>query len=374
MNMCNRYSGYYAVFVFSLAVIISGCTLDGRLVPEKGEPEHLAVETARVKMEAARYTLVLPGEIAPYETVKLYAKVSGFVKQIFVDRGSFVRRGQLLARLEAPEMTERYAAAAAREREVLERLRYSHQSYQRYLSASRSEGAVAPIELEQARARLMSDSALYQSLSAEMSAARQLTAYLEIRAPFSGVVVERSVSPGALVGVNEKPVITLAQQDRLRLTIAIPDKHLDALSESTRIRFTVGGRPGDTLSASFSRSSGVLDRKLRSVIAEFDIDNRDGKLKGGEYIRAEVIFNRVAPSAWVPSTSIVDTRTGTFVLKVHNDTLRRISVQPGIHRDGYTEVSGSLNGGDVIVAKGSEELRDGMRVSGIGETSGSVQR
>src|SRR5690606_17876961 len=189
MNMCNRYSGYYAVFVFSLAVIISGCTLDGRLVPEKGEPEHLAVETARVKMEAARYTLVLPGEIAPYETVKLYAKVSGFVKQIFVDRGSFVRRGQLLARLEAPEMTERYDAEAVREREVLERIHYSQQYYQRYISASLSEGAVASIELEHAKARLMSNSALYQSLISEMSASRQIKAYHEIRAPFSGVVV-----------------------------------------------------------------------------------------------------------------------------------------------------------------------------------------
>src|SRR5690606_9446895 len=199
MKKYMKYPTRYLAILFSLAIIVGGCTSEGKPSPEKNEIPIPKVATAKVKKETANYSLQLPGELAPFEEVLLYPKVSGFVQQIYVDRGSNVKKGQLLARLEAPEITQQYAAASAKQREVMERLQYSQQAYKRLLEASKSSGAVAAIELEQAKSKLMSDSASYQSLHAEMAAAKQLAAYLEIRAPFAGVISSRTVSKGALV-------------------------------------------------------------------------------------------------------------------------------------------------------------------------------
>ena len=352
----------YLILLLITAITVAGCTSEGKPKTEKIEEQSLEIKTINVKKEVADYTLSLPGELAPFEEVQLYPKVSGFVQQIYVDRGSNVKKGQLLARLEAPEITQQYAAASARQREVMERLQYSQQVYNRLLQASKSTGAVAAIELEQAKSKLMSDSASYQSLNAEMDAAKQLAAYLEIRAPFDGVISERTVSRGALVGVNEKPLFTLAQQDKLRLTIAIPEKHVHALNDSTEINYSISNYPSETFKAKISRSSGVLNKSLRSLVVEFDIENKDRRLNGGEFVHAEVRFVRKTPSLWVPNSSIVKAPSGMFVLKIENDTIHRIQVKEGVKNGTYTEVFGDLTENDLIVLKGSEEIREGSKI------------
>jgi membrane fusion protein, multidrug efflux system len=354
---------YYRNFLglfFLLMIAIAGCTSESKPIEKK--EQIAAVKTTRVQKQTARYSLKLPGELLPFEEVQLYAKTRGFIQKLYVDRGSKVQKGQLLARLEAPEINQKYLAASAKQREVVERLEYSLKAYNRLKEASREAGAVAAIELEKAQAKLMSDSASYLALKAEMAAAAQLADYLEIRAPFDGVITERNVSTGALVGTQDKPLFTLAQQDRLRLTIAIPEKHVRAVSDSMQINYQLSNFPNQTFSARLSRSSKVLNKSLRSLMAEFDISNPDNQLSGGEYVQAEVLFQRPAPSLWVPSSSIVHAPSGVFVLKVEQGIIRRVQVEEGIRQDTLTEVFGSLQENDQIVVKGSEELREGTKI------------
>lgn len=208
----------------------------------------------------------------------------------------------------------------------------------------------------------MSDSAAYHSLKAEMAAAEQLADYLEIRAPFDGIITHKNVSQGALVGAQEKPLFVLAQQDRLRLTIAIPEKHAQGLAENTMATYQVSNYPNATFTAQLSRSSGVLDHTLRSLIVEFDVENKERKLKGGEYVQAEVQLRRSAPSLWVPTRSIVHTSSGAYVLKVENGRIKRVPVEKGIQQGALTEVFGKLEAQDTVVKKGSEELHEGMKI------------
>lgn len=361
MKIHNKYSAIHIGLFLIIALTAAGCTSEGKPAPET-EEALLTVRTVAVKEAAAKYTLSLPGELTPFEEVMLYPKVTGFVQKIYVDRGSKVKKDQLLARLEAPEITQQYAAASAKQREIVERLRYSQQAYNRLQAAAKSTGAVAEIELEQTYSALMSDSATYQSLKAEMEAAKQLAAYLEIRAPFEGVITSRNVSQGALVGARDIPLFTLAEQDRLRLTIAIPEKHARALSDSTEIQYRLSNYPDEVFSARISRSSGVLDKKLRSLIVEFDVENKERKLSGGEYVQAEVQFKRAINSLWVPTASIVHASSGVFLLKAENGTIQRVSVKEGIRKEGNTEVFGDLQAKDRVVAKGSEELREGTKI------------
>src|SRR5690606_36682586 len=117
------------VLLSALALALSGCTAEGAApAPQHQGRRAKAVSTTTVTRDTARYTLALAGQLHAFEEVKLYPKVSGFIRDLYVDRGSYVKKGQLLARLDAPEIPQRYGAAAAKQREVMERLTYSRQS------------------------------------------------------------------------------------------------------------------------------------------------------------------------------------------------------------------------------------------------------
>jgi len=357
-NTLRIFSSLLPVLLFA-----ASCTPEGGTTVKEVKAVIPTVETASVQEMQASYTLQLPGEVLPYEQVKLYPKVKGFVKDIYVDRGSPVRQGQLLAVLEAPEITQASMAASAKKQEVLESIQYSGQAYERLKRAAANKGAVADLELEQAKARLMADSAKLKSLDAEMAAAAQLAKYLNIKAPFDGIITTRNVSPGALVGTNDSPLFSLARQDRLRLTLAIPEKHTHALADSSVIQYRLSNYPDKIFTAAISRNSGVVDPKIRSLMVEFDIDNTAKIHRGGEYVQAEVPFHNPTPSLWVPSSSIVDAPSGAFVLKVENDTIQQVGVKPGLKKDGLTQVFGELRPEDLVVLKGSEELREGTKIA-----------
>lgn len=353
---------YYG-FIFLLVLTIAGCTPEGTTTEESGVEEVVTMETVPVKKQLASYTLDLPGELEPYEEVLLYAKVRGFVKKMHVDRGSKVKKGQLLATLDAPEISQQFLAAAAKQREVGERLLYSRQNYDRLKEAAKNTGAVALAELDKANAQLMGDSASYMALKAEMTAAEHLQGYLRITAPFDGIITSRGVSQGALVGENDKPMFSLSQQDRLRLIIAIPGKHANAVHDSSRITFATSSHTGEIFSARISRCSQVLDPSLRSLMAEFDLENEEGQFNGGEYVQTELYLQRTDSTLWVPASSVVNAQSGMFVLKVENNTIHRIPVRDGVRKDSLIEIFGGLSEHDKVVVKGSEELREGMKIN-----------
>ncbi|MDF9797902.1 membrane fusion protein (multidrug efflux system) [Catalinimonas alkaloidigena] len=351
--------------ILPVIVLIAGCSSQGAEEQQENKEEKSitqTVQTVAVKKKQPVYTLSLPGELHPYEEVALYAKLRGFVKKIHVDRGSEVKKGQLLAVLDAPEITQQYIAAKAKQREVNEQINYSLQAYRRLQQAAQKKGAVASIELEEAKARLMRDSAAYLALQAEMEAAQQLKDYAYITAPFDGVITDRKVSPGALVGENSKPLFALSQQDKLRLTVAIPEKHARALNDSSQVTFTVSGQPGKTFSTSMSRSSTIINPEHRALMVEFDIDNQNHQLSGGEYAQVQLALRRPQPSLQLPASSIVQSQNKVYVARVENQTIQHIVVERGISQDSFVEVFGNLEEKDEVVLEASEEMREGMKV------------
>ncbi|WKN30212.1 efflux RND transporter periplasmic adaptor subunit [Porifericola rhodea] len=355
----------YLLTILPIIAFVAGCTSQRAEEKPKNKAEVSKVQTVQtvaVKKQQPEYTLSLPGELHPYEEVALYAKLRGFVKKIYVERGAEVKKGQLLAVLDAPEITQQYIAATAKQREVSEQINYSLQAYKRLQNAALKQGTVAEIELEEAKARLMRDSASYLALKAEMEAAQQLKEYAYITAPFDGVITDKKVSPGALVGENSKPLFALSQHDKLRLTVAIPEKHARALSDSSQITFTVSGQPGEKFSASMSRSSSVIHSELRALMVEFDIDNQNHQLSGGEYAQVQLNLRRPQASLQVPVSSIVQSQNKVFVAMVDEQTILHVPVERGITQHSFVEVFGKLEAGDEIVLKASEELKNGMRV------------
>ncbi len=323
-------------------------------------------KTVTVLSQQPEFSIVLPGELMAYEQVNIYPKIKGFVKKIYVDRGSIISKGQLLAQLEAPEIGEQFAARKSSSGTAYQKYLFSKQSYNRLKEASKKNGAVASIEIERAYAQLLGDSAAYQSSRSDASASGQIINYLRITAPFSGVVTGRFISEGALVGDNNaktEPMFQLAQQNKLRLTVAIPEKQAQSLPEGTVAKFTVTDFPGRIFTAALSRNSGALDVSSRSVIAEFDVPNQGNELRAGQYAKVTIQLMRSQPSLWVPGVSVVQTQAGVFVIKTENNITKRVPVQIGAAKDSLVEIFGNLQAGDTILQKGSEEIKEGITIN-----------
>ncbi|WP_018613977.1 efflux RND transporter periplasmic adaptor subunit [Segetibacter koreensis] len=356
----------YSAIVVSL-VVLQSCGGKQEKPAHETEEKQTATPTfkvATVVSDKPAFTVVLPGELKPYEEVSIYPKIKGFIKKIYVDRGSYVHKGQVLAQLEAPEIGEQYSARQSASGTAYQKYLFSKQSYNRLKEASKKNGAVATIELERAYAQLLGDSATYKSSRSEASASGQMNKYLRITAPFSGVITGRFISEGALVGDNasHEPLFQLAQQNRLRLTVAVPEKQAQALLPKTKATFSVVDYPGKKFNATLSRNSGALDVASRSVIAEFDIDNAGTELRAGQYAKVNIQLMRLQPTLWVPTTSIVQAQSGVFLIKVENNITRRIPVQTGVVKDTLTEVFGDLQAQDKILQKGSEEIKEGIQI------------
>ncbi|MFC7522421.1 efflux RND transporter periplasmic adaptor subunit [Parapedobacter sp. GCM10030251] len=184
--------------------------------------------------------------------------------------------------------------------------------------------------------------------------------YLHITAPFDGVITARNSSVGALAGTGAgEPLFSLSKENPLRLTVSLPEKHAASVTPGMRAAFSVRSQPGKVFEAVLSRTSGLLDRQDRSLTLEFDVDNSSGELQGGDYARVTLTLQRNRPSHWVPGKSVLNTQSGTYVMTLNGDEIRRIPVQEGIRLDTLTEVFGDLSAADNVLVKPSEEIKTG---------------
>lgn len=349
----------YCVGLLLSAALLVGCTSnDEPQTPTISSKIDSVYETVSPIEDNPGYTIVTPGELKPYEQVDIYGKMTGFIKKIYVDRGDRVKKGQLLATLEAQEVNQRYLSDKSNHEKLYSNYLFSKQAYDRLTEASITSGAVAPIELDRAKSKMMSDSSAYSSARASTAQSSQLQEYLRITAPFDGIITERLLSTGALIGTNaNQPIFSIAQNNRLRLTISVPEKHASAISTGTVVNFTVSSHPGEKYTALLSRTSGMLSAQDRSLTLEFDVDNSNNKLQGGDYAQVNLHLKRPVASLWVPKKSVMRTQSGTFVIIQQADkALKRISVKEGIQLDSLSEIFGEIHAKDAVLKKPSEEL------------------
>lgn len=328
---------------------------------QKTRATSMTYPTAPIQFINPEYEISVPAELKPYEKVAIYAKVTGFVKQQYVDRGDYVRKGQLLAILEAPEMEQQYLSDKSTEQKVYSDYLYAKQAYERLVEASSTSGAVAAMELDRAKSTMESAKSAYEASKAGTAHSSQLQQYLRITAPFDGIITERNVSVGALAGTTgNSPLFMMAQGDKLRLTVSLPEKHASSVQQGMHATFTVNSQPGKTFDAALSRTSGLLDQQHRSLTLEFDVNNPSGELQGGDYAQVKLTLQRQNPSAWVSSKSVLNTQSGTYIMTLKDREIKRILVTEGTRLDSLTEVFGNLSSADSVILKPSEEIKEGI--------------
>jgi RND family efflux transporter MFP subunit len=353
--------------------LLSSCGPNNKAKEEQAQTvkQENAIDTPAVKLYVVKKgkvssTIAVPGELIPYQEVDLYAKINSYVKNLLVDIGSEVHKGQLLVTLEAPEINSQLAGAESRIKQMEAIYFASKATYDRLYITSKTPGTVSLNDLELAEAKKNSDLA---NVEAAKSYYKEIAAnlnYLAIRAPFDGVITMRNVNLGAYVGPGGKgtdPLFVLQDQKRMRLVISVPENFTGGLSNKDNVSFTVGSLPNQKFTAQVKRLAGALDVTLRSERLEMDVYNTSRKLLPHMYANVSVPLPSGDSTLIVSKGAVVTSTEKVFVVRVVNHRAEWVDVKKGVQSGDMIEVYGDdLKVGDQIVQQASEEIRDGSPV------------
>jgi RND family efflux transporter MFP subunit len=364
-----------AVFLSVVALVL---WLDADALLGQGASQSLA--TAKVVSQALEKTVTIPGDLTAYQGVDIHAKVSGFVESVAVDRGSWVKRGQMLGQLSAPELRAQRAEAEARvqavraqQAEARAKMVGAQSTFDRLKAASATPGVVAGNDLEVAErtfeaARAQADALMNSGMAAEaaLKAVTELEAYLAITAPFDGVITERNVHPGSLVSQSSGAMLRIEQISRLRLTVPVPETYVGTITRGTKVDFRVTAFPDQTFQGVIARPAHSLDMKTRSMQVELDVLNPRLALAPGMFAEVQWPVSRAQTSLFVPTTAVVRTTERQFVVRIRNGVAEWVDVRRGEVNGNLIEVFGDLREGDVVAQRGNDEVRPGTRVAQTG--------
>ena len=339
------------------------------------------IEVVKVVPQPLNVMLSLPGELTPYETVALYSRVNGFVKTISVDRGSRVKAGEQIAVLDAPELGAQKAeaqsklqSAEAQLAAVRSKAEATSSTYDKLKAASATPGVVAGNDVVIAQKAVEADQGQIAAAQQNVEAARQalrfvtdMEGYRRITAPFSGVVTERNVHPGALVGPaggsgSAAPIVRIVSSNRLRLVIPVPEAYTAGMTTGTVLNFSVAAFPGQTFAGAVARISQAVEVSTRTMAVELEVKNIDGRLVPGTFCQVRWPVRRTTPSLLVPSGSVASTTGRTFVIRVRDGRTEWVDVKTGLTSGSLIEVFGDLKPGDDIAVRGTDEIRAGAQV------------
>jgi RND family efflux transporter MFP subunit len=340
------------------------------------------VDAVKVSSRKLAITVRLPGELQAYEVVSIYPKVTAFVDSISVDRGSMVKSGQLMARLVAPELAAQRAegqsklqGAEAQRVEAEAKLASDEGTYQKLKAASGTPGVVAGNDLEVSQKTVESDRARVDAARESVQAAKSslksvadIESYLQIRAPFDGVVTERNVHPGALVGssggsTGQVPMVKVEKTNRLRLVVPVPEKYVSDLANGAKVEFSVPAFPNQTFTGNIARIAHSVDVKTRTMPVELEVNNTGGRLASGMFPEVLWPVHRSAPTLFVPTSAVARTTEAVFVVRIRDGNAEWVNVHTGEMDGKLIEVFGDLREGDTIASRGTDELRAGTHVN-----------
>ena len=367
------------------------------------------VVVTRVSLQLLKRNENLPADLLAYRDVAIYPKISGFVQWIGVDRGSVVKAGQTLIRLSAPEISaeraggQKEAMAASDERkeaqaelesvkeqqhEAEANLKAERDTYNRLNEASSYPGIIPKNDLEIAEQKALADEAkvkFYQkkrnALAARIQGAANkeksalesarsradIESYLRLTAPFDGLVTERNVHEGSFVNApsdgKTQPLLRIQQRSLLRLVVPVPETELGTIAPGASVQFKVTAFAGETFVGIIRRIGGSVDLNTRTMPIELDVANASGRLAPGMYAEVSWPVRPRHASLLVPKTAVVKTTERTFVIRVKNGMTEWVDVKVGSPMGPLVEVFGDLADGDVIVVRGTDELRAGKKVA-----------
>jgi membrane fusion protein, multidrug efflux system len=316
------------------------------------------VHLAQVKMSSGVRTITLIGESRPFATATLYAKVSGYLKEVLVDKGDVVKQGQTLAVIESPETDQAFqgALADAKNKSTIAK-RSRLLLHKKLISAQEEEQAKSDGDV--AGARLKSE---------EVEKGYEI-----LKAPFDGTVTARYVDQGALVQnattsqTSAQPVVVVSTINRLRVDIFLDQKDAPFVQKGDGVEITMSERPGFKLEGKVARISGELDPRTKTLLTEIDLNNEKEEVVAGSFVQVTLTVKSPA-TLQVPVEALI-LKGDKYLLPVISEenkvALREVEV--GVNDGKMISILKGVNEGEKVGLSLGASVADGGKVRPIVE-------
>ena len=300
----------------------------------------------------------LPAQFEAYQEVNIYPKVNAYVKNVLVDIGTEVKKGQLLMVLEAPELIQSMQQSKEKYLKSKTELSIDNEHYQRLLEAAKTPGAISQYDISAVKSKVQADSAFSNAEKANWQMQQSMMSYLMVTAPFAGVITERNVHPGALVTAiaKDKPMLQLKELSHLRLQVDVPEIAATQLKINDSIQFYTSAFPGKKNIALVKRKSNNINPQLRSEKFEMDVLNSQKLFSPGMYANIFIDLAGNNTAFVVPKTAVVTSTERKYIILDINGRHEKIDVITGNERTDKIEVFGKIKAGDQVVTIANDEI------------------
>jgi RND family efflux transporter MFP subunit len=306
-------------------------------------------------------TLSLPGYVEAYIDTPIYARTSGYLEHWYFDIGAHVKKGQLLAVIDTPEIDQQLLKAQGDLATAQANLALAE------ITAHRSESllptrSVSTQERDNDAGALAADKATVLSREGEVGRLAQLQSYEKVYAPFDGVITARNIDIGALIDADanspSKKLFHMSSTGKVRVYVAVPEVDADVARNGAPASLTLDEFPGRTFQGVIVRDSNAIDMAARTLRVEVDLDNADGALLPGAYAFVHFKQPNSSASVTLPSNTLIFRKDGTQVAVVRDGRARLQSIAIGRDYGATFEVKTGLTPGDQVISDPSDSLVD----------------
>lgn len=315
----------------------------------------LPVQTLPVQRRDLARTLTLPGNVSPWLQATLYAKVPGYLKSMNADKGDVVKKGQLLAVLDAPEIEQQFQQADADyqiKQVTFERLRNVWRE---------NPDVIAKQDVDLAEAAAKATKHLRDSR-------RSMLEYTKVFAPFDGTVTARFADPGAFIpaatgsATQSIPFFTVMDLDTIRIYVSVPQEAALWANQGVPAILTARELPGQEFRGAITRTTTALDPSTRTLLVEIDLPNPNHRLRPGMFVTATLMLEEHPQALALLPAALVSDKTGISVFVVEDGTVKRVAVKTGLDDGAWVEVIEGLQENMEVVVVGNTGLTDGQAV------------
>jgi RND family efflux transporter MFP subunit len=363
------------LWIAGLAILIVG----GAIVAIFVGRAHAERVLARATLEAAvpsvnvihpeagapNQDIALPGYTQAFTDTPVYARTSGYLKTWRVDIGTRVKKGDLLAEIETPEVDQQLRQARADLSTARANLNLA------VITAERNENllktrSVSTQDRDNAAGTLAADKAIVESNEGNVGRLEQLQSYEKIYAPFDGIVTARNTDIGALVDADanspSKELFHLAAIDTLRVYVSVPESYSRAAQPGATANLTLDEFPGESFHGTLVRNSNAIDLSSRTLLVEVDVDNRAGRLLPGAYTFVHLTLPSAVQSVTLPSNTLIFRKEGLRAAVVRNGHAQLVALRIGRDYGEKIEILSGLAPSDEVISDPSDSLVSGTAV------------
>ena len=354
---------------FAGVVIYSG--IHSRAAAEsrlKQQTEEAAIPTVSVVSPgqgAPTNELVLPGVTQAFTDAPIYARTNGYLKRWYFDIGARVKKDQLLAEIDTPEVDQQSQQARADLETAQANLAIAKITADRWQGLVQ-DGSVSQQETDQALSNLKAVQATVQSNAANVRRLEQLQSFEKVYAPFDGIITARQTDIGALIdaGASTQPreLFHMAAIRTLRVYVAVPEVHSPGVRTGGSATLTLDEFPGETFRGTIVRNANAIDLASRTLLVEVDIDNATGRLLPGAYVFVHLKLPDQTRSVIVSSNTLIFRKEGLQVGLVRDGKAVLVPVKIGHDFGNTVEIISGLQPTDAVIVDPSDSLIDGMPV------------